>query len=86
MKIGKDKWKHYGVGCIIGFFASYFGILAGLAIPFVIGAAKEAYDYRSENGCCESLDIVFTYLGGATGCLIGTILIDILNSYGIIIN
>lgn len=79
-KIGVDKWLHFLIGMIASMILVNFNDMLAIFAPLALGIAKEIYDNESKKGAVEPLDIIFTYLGGGAGYLIGHLLID----YGII--
>ncbi len=75
MIIKKDKWLHFIVGIVLGFFGLWLSlifkaklfimIILGLGIPFIIGIIKELiYDKLLKKGTPEIMDVIFTFLGG----------------------
>jgi uncharacterized protein YfiM (DUF2279 family) len=64
----QDKQLHFAAGMLVALFVGvvttpYVGLLAAA----IIGAAKEAYDYKTGLGTAEWLDFVATVVGGSVG-------------------
>ena len=71
MKIGIDKYYHFGVGCVIALVIAFItsSIIGALFVTAFIGVAKEFRDEFVYGGFSIA-DIIATILGGILGVLI----------------
>jgi len=78
MKIGRDKWKHFFVGIVIGgvlqFFISFligvdpiYALALALIFSFAIGYGFELFSKYTGKGHYEFMDAVAVVLGSIPG-------------------
>ena len=62
-QIQKDKFYHFGAGIISEYMGERFGVKTPVATSFVVGFAKETYDYI-DYGKFDTNDLIATAVGG----------------------